>query len=261
VQGVVSIHDVTPATMDRVAGLLERVRPLTGTRVCLLVVPGLAWSPPELARLRRWAAEGMELAGHGWRHRGPPASLYHHLHGLVISRDQAEHLSRSRRELRALVRRGFGWFREVGLPAPELYVPPAWALGRLTRHDLAGLPYRWYEVQTGFIRADPHRHALAPLVGFEADTRTRQVALGLTNRVNLLLARATGRPLRIALHPDDLHLRLADHLHHVLERCADFLGTAEALRRIAGGGSAGAQSISGASPSSPDSARLRASER
>ncbi len=56
-------------------------------------------------------------------------SAYHRLHAALISRDVAEHLSRPAHELVALVHRCHGWFAAHGLPAPTLYVPPAWALG------------------------------------------------------------------------------------------------------------------------------------
>lgn len=228
-EAILSIHDVVPETLERVGELVEAVGPMAGSRVCLLVVPGREWRGDQLDRLRRWAEGGLEIAGHGWVHRGPPRSLYHRVHGLLLSRDQAEHLSRTRDELRALVERGFGWFASVGLPAPELYVPPAWALGRLGPADLRGLPYRWYEVLTGYTEAGSGHHHRVPLVGFEADTAFRQRALRLNNGLQEGLARAWGRPLRIGLHPHDLHLRLADDVLPLLGRCQGFLTTAEAL--------------------------------
>jgi hypothetical protein len=282
-EGVVSIHDVAPETLSRVGELVELVRPLAGTRVSLLVVPGRAWRSEQLARLRGWAREGFEVAGHGWVHRGRPRTLYHRLHGLVISRDQAEHLSRSRGELRALVARGFEWFSSVDLPEPRLYVPPAWALGALTADDLEVLPYRWYELQTGYTLARRRRHLVAPLMGFEADTRLRQSVLRVSNRLNAGVGRVLARPVRIGLHPHDLHLRLATDVREALDRCGTFLTTEEAVARLGGEGEPGAatagsatsgaaatraakrppspQSTPGRASSKPDSARLRASER
>jgi predicted deacetylase len=229
-----SIHDVKPSTLERTEELLALCRPAAGSRVTCLVVPGLDWTRPQVARLHSWATEGVELAGHGWLHQGvPPRSLHHRLHSLVLSRDQAEHLSRTREELLGLVRRGAAWFREQGLPEPELYVPPAWALGALSYPDLAGLPYRWYEVLTGFIDGRAGRLHPTPLVGYEADTGFRRRALRLTNRAARRLALATGRPLRIGLHPRDLELLLADDL---VRELADprwrYLTTAETLATL-----------------------------
>lgn len=231
---VVSIHDVTPETLSRVETLVEVLLPVTGTALSLLVVPGLPWSPGQLDTLRGWAAKGVEMAGHGWIHEGPPRTLYHRLHGWVLSRDQAEHLSRPRSELVALVERGFKWFAAVGLPAPELYTPPAWALGRLRKADLARLPYRWYEVLTGFVEAGSGRLLPTPLVGFEADTAFREGALTLLNGFNRMVAERTGRPLRIGVHPRDLELRLAHRVLAMVEGCDRHLTTAEAVALLQG---------------------------
>ena len=228
-----SIHDVKPSNLERVRRLVELARSGAGPRITLLVVPGLDWEPGKVDRLRAWSREGLELAGHGWVHRGPPRSLYHKVHGLVLSRDQAEHLSRTRQELMELVARGFAWFGERDLPAPGLYVPPAWALGALRRRDLPALPYRWYEVLQGFLEAGEGHLYRTPLVGYEADTGFRRRALRVTNGLARAIARATGRPLRIGLHPRDLDLLLADDVRRDL---ADpgwrFLSTPETLARL-----------------------------
>lgn len=231
---VVSIHDVDPGTLDRVREIVDRVRPRTGDRICLLVVPGLAWTPDQIRQLQRWAAEGLELAGHGWVHYGPPRSLYHRLHGWILSRDQAEHLSRSTAELREMVERGYAWFDTVDLPRPRLYVPPAWALGRLGRRDLRDLPYRWYEVLSGFIDVPSGRLHPTPLVGYEADTPFRKYALRVTNAVGRRMARLQRRPLRIGIHPHDLELFLADDVLGIVAEGWEFLDTEGALSLLAG---------------------------
>lgn len=222
-RAVVSVHDVRPSTLPRVLSILDFLREKSVWPVTLLVVPGLEWNDRGLETLRRLAREGYDLAGHGWIHRAPePASLHHRAHAALISRDQAEHLSRGRTELRELVARCHAWFGEVELPEPELYVPPAWALGRLGREELAELPFRWYEVLTGILDARTARLRVTPLVGFEADTGFRQRALRLTNALNLGLARMMSVPVRIAVHPPDLDLRLAGDLRRTLDRDWDY---------------------------------------
>ena len=214
---VVSVHDVTPAKLGAVGRVLDLLESGNVAPVTLLVVPGRRWDPGRIGRLRELAGRGYHLAGHGWEHRAPPpANLRHRLHAGLISRDQAEHLSRARADVRDRVRRCHEWFEHAGLPRPELYVPPAWALGALTRRDLARLPFRWYEVLAGFVDARSARLTAAPVVGFEADTAARQVALGALNRLNHCIGRWSGRPVRIAIHPDDLALRLAPALRSVL---------------------------------------------
>ncbi len=220
---VVSIHDVGPRTLPHVLGLVRLLADAGAPPATLLVVPGRDWPADALDTVRTLVRDGHHLAGHGWSHRAPePASLGHRIHGLVLSRDQAEHLSRPREELVEIVERCHAWFGERGLPVPDLYVPPAWALGSLTPTDLTELPFRWYETLTGFLDARTGRRRTLPLVGFEADTALRKWALRASNAGNLALARAWGRPVRISLHPRDPELLLARDLERLLGRRWNF---------------------------------------
>ncbi len=220
-----------PGTLSRVREILDLLEESGVPPVTLLVVPGRDWDQAGVGLLRGWARKGHRLAGHGWEHRAPPpAGLYHYLHSRLISRDQAEHLSRSRDELLERVRRTHGWFAEVGLPAPELYVPPAWAMGALGRDDLRALPFACYEVLRGLIHGGTGRLLSLPLVGFEADTRLRRLGLGLFNGVNRAGARATRLPLRISIHPFDLEYLLAADLRKMLREPWNFLAEEEALK-------------------------------
>ena len=227
-----TIHDVRPDTLDRVARLLDLLD-VAGPRVALLVVPGLDWSSDDVDRLRDWAAAGHELAGHGWVHRRRPRTLYHRLHARIISRDQAEHLSASRSDVQALVELGRAWFDRHDLPAPSYYVPPAWAMGRLHVGDLAAVGYRVAEVQWGYLDLGAERFLAAPLIGFEADTWWRERALGVFNAVQVALARRTGRPLRLGLHPFDLELRRADEARRRVAEVDVWMSTDEAVASLA----------------------------
>ena len=238
-RAVASIHDVRPDTLDRVARLLELLEP-AGHRVALLIVPGLAWTPDGVARLRAWAKAGYELAGHGWVHRRTPRTLYHRLHALVISRDQAEHLSASRETVRELVDRGRAWFAEQRLPDPSFYVPPAWAMGRLRPEDLADAGYRVAETQWGFLdltRGAPGAAEVlsTPLIGFEADTAWRDFALGVFNARQVARARRTARPLRLGMHPFDLELRRAGEARARVREVEVWMTTDEAVATLRGG--------------------------
>ena len=227
----VTLHDVTPRTLHDCLDTLRALRGLGVDPVTLLVVPGTGWTEQRLDTLRRLAAEGCRLAGHGWSHAAPPpATLYHRVHGLVISRDEAEHLSRPGSELRGLVARCAGWFDQVGLGTPPFYVPPAWALGRLSRADLAALPFRYYETLTGIRDSEARRFRALPLVGYLADTRRRAWALRTLNAMNRAAATALRRPLRVSVHPSDLRLHLADDLLRLLERDWRYVSVETALQ-------------------------------
>lgn len=218
---LLSIHDVMPETLDRVEGILSLLRENRLSPCTLLVVPGKDWSEPDLARLRAWEREGWPLAAHGWKHKADKiVGWFHRLHSLVLSRDVAEHLERDSKGILALMARSGEWFAENGFPRPGLYVPPAWALGFLDARDRSAVPFVMIETLSGISRFPGRRrryHRL-PLCGYEADTAGRALFLRCFNASQRLLARSSGRPLRISIHPDDLSLHLGKSLRRDLRR-------------------------------------------
>ena len=213
----VSIHDVMPETLDRVDELLERLWSRNAIRPTLLVVPGRGWREPDLRRLRDYAASGCPLAGHGWTHSVTDfRGLRHRLHALLISRRAGEHLALDAAEIRELIRRCRQWFSTQNLPAPDLYVPPAWALGRIPRSDLGSLGFRYVETLGGVLDTESGRFRYLPVVGFEADTVFRAVTLRALNLLNLGWGHKIG-VARLALHPQDRQLRLGSALDRLLD--------------------------------------------
>lgn len=214
-----------PDTLDRVEALLSMVPEPARPGTVLLVVPGRDWRVADVDRLHRWQAQGLELAGHGWQHRAPVIrGWYHWCHALVISRRAAEHLSQPREALQSLLARNYQWFIGHRLAPPSLYVPPAWALGALTRQDLAASPFDYVETTSGLRHTRTGIDRRLPLVGFEADTRWRAWLLRAWNLGNRRRA-GEYRPLRIALHPGDADLYLARDLRRTLQgltHCADY---------------------------------------
>ncbi|MFW6199408.1 MAG: DUF2334 domain-containing protein [Gemmatimonadota bacterium] len=214
-----SVHDVTPDSLPRVRDLVDLVEEAGHRPPLLLVVAGRAWTEHHLSELRVLQARGCRLAGHGWSHEAPaPTSLRHRIHARILSRDEAEHLSRSRDDVRERVRRCHAWFARHDLAVSPIYVPPAWALGPLTREDLDELPFRYYSTLTGLVDGATGRKVRLPLVGFEADTRTRRRALRVSNALNLSIGRWTGRPVRIGYHPTDLELLLGEDARRIARR-------------------------------------------
>lgn len=213
---LVSIHDVMPDTVDRVTALVERLRAQGHTAVTLLVVPGCAWQPEQIEQLKRWQAEGLELAAHGWFHRTPIRGFYHRVHSRLISGTVAEHLALDRDGIAALMTASAHWFPDHGLEPPTTYVPPAWALGELPRDRLATLPYDRVEVTSGLLDAHSGQRQWLPLVGFEAVNRTTALFLRGWNAWQVQRARVTDRPLRVAIHPYDPELWLDHQLWRLL---------------------------------------------
>lgn len=214
---LVSIHDVTPGTLDQVEHHIGSLRAHGHDAITLLVVPGLDWAHADITRLAFWQSEGVELAAHGWHHHAPrlggPA---HWLHAAIISRRAAEHLALDSDAIARLMQDAADWFPEMGLGAPTTYVPPAWALGCIGAEQLRALPYQRIEVTRGLLFPATGQLTTLPLVGFEADTPTREHFLRAWNRWQTRVARRRQRTLRIGIHPGDHELRLAGELNRFI---------------------------------------------
>lgn len=215
----ISIHDVMPETLGRVSEQLALIEHHCPGPVTLLVVPGRDWKTSDLERLHGWVAAGHALAGHGWTHRARAIrGLKHRLHSLFISRDCAEHLALDGAGIVDLMTRNRQWFIDHDLPAPERYVPPAWALGPVSVEALHRTGFARVETISGFLELATGKFLRSALVGFEAASAWQVPVLKLSNALNRLLAQRL--PLRVALHPDDHRLPLAGDLQRWLERVA-----------------------------------------
>ena len=213
-----SVHDVTPSTMARAALIVNLLTALGKSQLCILIVPsGGQWSDEHITKLKAWEQDGHVLAAHGWTHEARrPCGLYHQLHSSLFSRDAAEHLGRPHSEVVEIVEHAQRWFSDVGLAQPRLYVPPAWALGNMAPADFRHTSFRWVETLTGIHDTQTARFHRLPLIGFEADTPVRAWALRVSNQVNVLLGGALHRPVRVAVHPNDLGLALSSQLRRRL---------------------------------------------
>lgn len=210
-----SLHDVCPATLERTEALATRIE-ILGRRATLLVIPNAGWDAPSLERLRALHGRGHDLAGHGWTHQAVRwGGFGHRLHGWMISNRVAEHLAEDVSGRERIIRRCHAWFAENDLPEPALYVPPAWAMGRIPPKRLRELPFRYYETLGGIYSSWDTRFTRLALAGFEADRPWRAHALRLSNAFNHRLAGKTKR-LRIAIHPWDLDGPLSSDLLRLL---------------------------------------------
>ena len=219
---VVSIHDVAPATFPDAwrwtTDLDDRGIPCT-----LLVVPG-PWRPPtfqpasELAAwLRQRARQGDEIAQHGWEHRAAPGGpVWRRATGWVAARGCAELWSIERATARRSLAEGRERLLLAGL-APVGITPP----GYLACPEAVAAMR-----DVGFHYTTCHRHvhdllhdrrldapALGHRPGGVGERAGRAVVVhGVRRRAR------RGAPVRIALHPADLH---RPHLRSATLRAID----------------------------------------
>lgn len=226
-RALVSIHDLMPETMPQVEKILQWLETKDVPPVTLLVVPGKDWKPIQLERLGELAAKGHPLAAHGWHHHTLPRRWQHRLHARFISRNVAEHLDLDSLDIFSLLERSRLWFIENYLPIPELYVPPAWALGPISKADLAKSKFKQIEVTRGIIAPSSAALVKLPLTGFEADTTLRASFLKVWNFSQLQLARWQKKPLRISIHPQDLDLRMRIQMETLFDQPWNYLHYSE----------------------------------
>lgn len=206
-----------PETFDRVNAILAEMPREARHHLVLLVVPGRNWPKEQIDCLREWQSGGLILAAHGWGHQAKKIQgWYHRCHSLLVSRDVAEHLSLSPEEISTLLQRSFDWFGQHDLKSPDLYVPPAWAMGRIDKALLRASPFRYFETTWGMYDSHHHQFKWLPLLGYEADSSFRKYSLRGWNFCNRVVAGK--RPPRVSLHPFDLEYRLARDVGIILSQ-------------------------------------------
>jgi predicted deacetylase len=212
---VVSVHDVAPATTAETHAWLADLDGL-GIRAVLLVIPGpwrgtaLTDSPAFGAELRAAAETGHELALHGWAHAAQPGGARsRRWTGQVAARGAGEFWSLDAAEAHDRVERGLDALRASGIE-PQGFVPPGYLASPGSRQALAASGLRYWT---------------SHFAVHDLQTRTRHTVVALSHRPatgargrplgercgEFLIGRSPqwftgrGRPLRLALHPDDLH--------------------------------------------------------
>ena len=208
-----------PSTLDDVELSIALLSEARIQRVALLVVPGVQWRDYDLRRLHGLVNNGHEIVAHGWHHSTSPRRIYHRLHARLLSRNVAEHLALGSQEIVDLMWRSQDWFRQQGMPCPDAYVPPAWALGSLRHDDLPHQPFSVVETFRGVRVREKNGvyiNKFLPLLGFEADTPLRAGLLDNWNRLQLCWVRRRGISPRIAIHPFDHRLKMAQRLRGTL---------------------------------------------
>ncbi len=222
-QAQVSIHDVQPETMEATRRMC-RTLPLNPCTTRLLIVPGADWNRQALDSLRQLTDTGFRLSAHGWKHRiSQWGSLYHRIHGALFSGRVAEHLKLNPKQIEELLHNSCQWFVDNGFPAPDFYVPPAWAMGQIRKDRLRECPFRYYETLSGIYDAKADIHHKLPLIGYEARRFASGPILRVCNAFGNLWSSLLNKPARIAIHPSDTELPLSNSMVKDLNQVETFL--------------------------------------
>jgi predicted deacetylase len=219
---VVSIHDVAPATLAETRRWLADLDGF-GIPGVLLAVPGpwretpLADDPETAALLRGAAAAGHEIALHGWCHAAQPSagSTLRRWSGGFAARGAGEFWTLDEAAARQRVEQGRQTLLAAGLNV-EGFVPPGYLAGPGARAALAASGLRYWtshffvhDLTDGsrvFAPSVSHRPAIhggavSTAPGRPVLERAGELMIWSYSR---LLPRP-GAPLRLALHPHDVH--------------------------------------------------------
>lgn len=201
---VPEIHDVHPG----MAPLLDRLRDLIPEagrdRIAWLVVPNwqgrhpIEADPAFAARLR--ALPGTMVL-HGWTHSLGPEFWNRLLYG---HDDRSEFRALSEAEAEDRLSRGLAALEGALGARPRWFCAPRWQQGAGAEAALRRLGFGAW-MRTGELVGRDGRTSRLPAINFDEGERTWRNRAGTWLRRPLIRRHlATGRPFRLALHPDDL---------------------------------------------------------
>lgn len=204
---VVSVHDVHPATTVASRAWVADLDRL-GIPSSLLVVPGpwrgatLLHNRPMATWLHERVDRGDEVVQHGWRHEGVPGGgLWRQAVNQVVARGCAEFCALDEAGAADRLTRGGEVLDRLGLQVTG-FTPPGWLASPGTTSALRRLGYRYTTTHLGIHDLDRDVVRRAPALSHRPGGRGERLGVGLL-RQGVRRAVAAGKPIRVALHPDD----------------------------------------------------------
>jgi len=205
---VVSIHDVSPLTQDKVKAMLGDLRAAGVRQTSLLVIPDHHQKAPIIKDLafcewvRSLVAEGHEVVLHGYYHRRPSGGgLGSTLVTEYYTAGEGEFFDLNEAEATARLKKAKGEFAANGLNSLG-FIAPAWLLGAEAEQAVRKCGFEYTTRLGTFLdfRGDAVTRSQSLVWSVRSGWR-RQVSL-LWNRY--LFGRLKNHPLmRIGLHPPD----------------------------------------------------------
>lgn len=207
---LVSIHDISPLTLESSRCLVERLTSagIPATALTLLAIPchgghaPLDGDAPTVRWLREQVDAGVTLCMHGYTHamvsraRSPSQWVW----SQVFARGQGELFLSDEADCRQRLAAAEAVFHRAGLSAAVAgFVAPAWLMSDAARAVVRGAGFDFFE-ELGGIVCGGAVHARR-LIGFGSLTRLEAALTGLHAHWQ---AGRTPADTRLALHPQDL---------------------------------------------------------
>lgn len=214
-QAILSLHDVSPATMGDVSKILSTLHEWKIEAPSLLVIPNhhgrypLEKSPACSSLIRAAAANGSEIVLHGFEHQSQPtgrikkrpldrakAALLTAGEGEFLNLDYGQALLKLIRGKR-IVEKSLGK-SVVG------FVAPAWLESRETGAAVRNAGLAFHEDHLFITDIKHQQRFFCPAISFSARSLARTSASIVWAR---FVTRLIGgpQPIRLALHPQDFH--------------------------------------------------------
>lgn len=212
---VVSIHDVSPLTQDRVDGMLHDLKKVGVTRCSLLVIPNhhqqalLSENSSFVEWLQEQEKKGHEVVLHGFYHRRPTRQKEHWITRWITQHytmGEGEFYDLSKEEAQQKLKAGLRQLHQAGFDTAEIgFIAPAWLLSEEAEKALQeeGFLYttRLQEV-IHFLPDGTRKNYFSQSMVYSPRSVPRRAISLLWNE--LLFHYAKKWPLlRIGLHPPD----------------------------------------------------------
>ncbi|HYN35031.1 MAG TPA: polysaccharide deacetylase family protein [Ilumatobacteraceae bacterium] len=211
--GVISIHDVAPATRAECSALLATVERV-GARASLLVISG-PWREPMAANdpaFVEWllAAEsrGHEIVAHGWEHRAVSDPALHvgvvrRLGERLLTRGCSEFAALGAEEASVRACKALVELRLLGAD-PTGFIAPGWSMSGEALSVLGPAGFGYTTTRLTVIDLDEPKSLPIPAVCHRPKSVLTMLAARMLVSVVALRCREQ-RSIRLALHPDDIH--------------------------------------------------------
>lgn len=207
---IVSLHDVAPSKAELCRRWIE-VLDERNIRATLLVVPGewngksLETSPAFVDWLHEVHGRGHEIALHGYHHTSDSrfrTTLQRQLVGTLMARGCEEFWHLPYAEAHRRIRLGQETLQNFGFD-PEGFVAPGWLMSDDTLRALRQSDLKYTTTHTHFIDLTGPYEEKIPSLSQRPNSSLSRIGIAV-NRTAVEAVRLVKKPLRIAIHPNDI---------------------------------------------------------